>query len=65
MAFGAKYKSLCSSCDSMIEPGELVEYRDDEVVHVSCPDVVQLVAGEVCGKCFMEKSVTGECGCDE
>ena len=64
--FEARYHSECGECGRRIKPGDMAKYDDrDKVVHVICPEDVGLrAAGEVCGKCFMEKSLTGECGCD-
>ena len=67
MAFEARYHSDCDECGWRIKPGDLVAYRAGatEVSHFVCPEDVGLrAAGEVCGRCFMEKSVSGECGCD-
>ena len=75
--FEARYRSECRNCGYDIKPGELATYVprvDDEnahpwrrggsnvAVHATCPQ--ERPAGEVCGRCFMEKSATGVCGCD-
>ena len=64
--FEARWATDCFECGWRITPGTLARYNaHDDVVHAVCPDPEPLRAvGEVCGKCFLEKSVTGECGCD-
>jgi hypothetical protein len=64
--FEARYSTECPACGWRIKRGDLAKYDDrDDVVHVVCPEDVGLrVAGEVCGRCFMEKAANGECGCD-
>lgn len=61
MSFEARYRSRCALCEDRIEPGEMVTYADDELVHVACetepareddPD-------EVCGACRLVHA--GEC----
>ncbi|BBY78916.1 hypothetical protein H7I53_18110 [Mycolicibacterium pulveris] len=62
MSFAAKYPGVCAYGDR-IEPGELVEYVDDELVHVNC-DVPSLPNDrddltKVCRTCFTIHA--GEC----
>lgn len=65
--FEARRHSDCGECGWRIKPGDLAKYNDrDDVVHVVCPEDVGLRAvNEICGRCFMEKSGAGTCGCDE
>ncbi len=37
-AFEARYHGRCGLCDGDIEPGDLVVYEDDELVHAECAD---------------------------
>lgn len=63
--FEAKYAGTCADCDGRIDPGDSIMYDDrNKIVHVKCPVNVDKI-GEVCDRCFMEKSVDGKCGCDE
>ena len=65
--FEARYHSDCADCGWRIKPGDLAKYDDrGDVVHVVCPEDVGLrAAGEVCGKCFIEKAANGACGCED
>lgn len=65
--FEARRHSDCAGCGWRIKPGDLAKYDEhDSVVHLVCPEEVGLRAvGEVCGRCFMEKSITGVCGCED
>jgi hypothetical protein len=64
--FEARFHSDCVHCGWRIKPGDLAKYgHHDYVVHVVCPEAVPLRAvGEVCGRCFIEKSASGACGCE-
>ena len=65
--FEARFHSECPSCGWRIKPGDMARYNaHDDVVHVACPEDEGLRAvGEICGRCFIEKSASGVCGCDE
>lgn len=65
--FEARFNSECSACGWTIRQGALAKYDEhNDVVHVICPESEPLRAvGEVCGSCFMEKSATGACDCEE
>lgn len=65
-AFKAEYYGPCAAGDR-IEPGELVVYVNDVLVHVDCegPALTQLdLDGEkrVCQACFL---VEGSCDCED
>lgn len=64
--FEARYHSECPACGWRIKPGDLATWDEhDDVTHKVCPEDAGLrAAGEVCGRCFTEKAVNGECGCD-
>lgn len=34
--FEARYYGTCYGCDEKIEPGQMVVYEDDELVHEAC-----------------------------
>ena len=34
--FEVQYHGTCASCGEHIEPGDLVRYLDDEVIHEDC-----------------------------
>ena len=63
--FEARWSTECSECGWRVTPGALARYNEhDDVVHVVCPEAVELRAvGEVCPKCFMERATNGECSC--
>lgn len=69
MTFRAKYRGRCAACRESIEPGELVEYdQDDRLVHDDCDgDYAEAAQAdrdaerEVCGECWLLKP----CGCEE
>lgn len=63
MSFIARWASKrpCPECGLQILPGEQVEYIEDEIQHVSCTPPEPR---PVCGVCFLEKSVSGACGCE-
>ena len=62
--FAARYGSRCLACEGWISEGDAATWDEGSVVHASCPIPADLrPARSVCGSCFMEPSVTGECGC--
>lgn len=69
--FPARYPGRCPACRERIEVDEDLIYNDDEVVvHYGCANRSTMLAqvgkpAEVCPRCFIEKSTTGVCGCDE
>jgi hypothetical protein len=64
-AFNAKWLGKCAAaCGSPIEPGDLVVYVDDKLVHEECEE--RAIGGAkrievVCPNCFMVKP----CPCDD
>jgi hypothetical protein len=66
MAFEAQYRGVCSGCGEPFAPGELIERAGMTYEHAGvCPEQRPVKVGAVCPKCFIEKSLTGACGCDE
>lgn len=68
--FTARYPGKCPACSKPIEIGEelvIDEEYADMAVHADCagrPDPT-LPAREVCPRCFIERAVSGACGCEE
>ena len=65
MAVEAKFHWVCATCGDRILPGEMIESEEGDIFwsHVTCPDDDFDEDIEVCDKCFMQKSVSGECSC--
>lgn len=62
MTFEAKYADECSTCWEPIEVGQVARYEGgSRIVHDVCPTLP--AAREVCPRCFMERSLSGACGC--
>jgi hypothetical protein len=64
--FAARYQGRCATCDEQIEPGDMVRYVDDGLVHLWCLDVSlrsrrRPVVEVVCTVCFLIKP----CGCED
>lgn len=69
MSFRAKYPGRCTSCDSDIEVGDILEWNGDETaaVHLACAQesATSLKPRGICPRCFIELPTTGVCGvCD-
>lgn len=67
MTFLARFHSDCGECGWRIKPGDLAQYdAHGDVRHVVCPENTGLrEVGLVCPECFIEKSASGACGCEE
>lgn len=68
MSFAAQFPGKCSACGDWFTEGTAI-CRDEGkgYRHVDCgadDDPRPSVAREVCDRCWLEKSATGECGCD-
>ena len=71
MSIPARYSGTCPECGVRWQPGDLI--RADERPrgelpvwqHAVCPESVEKAEGTVCDRCFLRRSLTGECGCDE
>ena len=55
--FTAQYFGQCPDCDEKIEPGQLVRYADDELVHTYC--AITPTTEVACKRCFCVHA--GEC----
>ena len=68
MTFAAQHPGKCSACGDLFPEGTHI--RRDETRgyrHADCDaddSVTPTVAQEVCDRCWLEKSITGECGCE-
>lgn len=63
--FEAQYPGTCEECGERFDKGTTIRVvATGAAVHDVCPDDVPLPTSEICPRCFIEKSVTGACGCD-
>lgn len=72
MTILARYSGTCPDCGERLQPGDLIRSGDctERGVptmwgHAACPQSVEKAEGAVCDRCFLRRSLTGECGCDE
>jgi len=66
MRFTAKYPDRCAAnCGERIEPGDTVEYVDDDLVHEGCvpESEIEREVRPVCPDCFTEIALNGACSC--
>ena len=68
--YAALFPGLCPECDERWKAGDLIQPIDDACGglhwrHAVCPEGVEKPEGTVCPTCFLRRSLTGECGCDE
>lgn len=68
-AVEARYAGICAECEEPFPEGTPI-VRDEPGncwIHETCPDPINLRDrhGKVCPRCFTERSLTGECGCDQ
>lgn len=62
MSFRAEYPGRCADCETVISPGEQVEYDlDDNLVHTAC--YRPHPGRPICTHCFQEIAFNGACGC--
>jgi len=64
--FLAKYAGRCAAdCDQPIDPGDIVEFVDDQLVHEGCvpAPVVERAPRPICPTCFIEIALNGTCAC--
>lgn len=60
MSFEAKYRGVCADCGSRIEPGQTVEYdEEDELVHTDCVPTGPVRSAPPCERCWLVHA--GEC----
>ena len=64
--FIARFGGRCPACESGIHPGKEVEYSTDvPLVHADCSDAApEPIEGVACPRCFLRRSLSGDCGCD-
>ncbi len=63
MSFQARYSGQCAACGERIYEGARVEYEDDFLVHVDCPERVNVDVPQrnerTCPDCYLIHA--GEC----
>ena len=64
--FAARYPGRCRACDESIEVGDDLVMDDNQAVHFDCASTRPLPSKprEVCPRCFIERAVNGDCGCE-
>ena len=62
----ARFNGSCAGagCDAPIDPGDIVEYTDDQLVHEGCHPAPERPPRPVCSVCFMEIALNGACSCE-
>jgi len=65
--FPAQFFGRCANCDEGIVPPEMIRATGDGYVHDICNDPLgdDEPCREICRTCWLEKSVSGACGCEE
>lgn len=67
--FTARYHGKCVTCGDPIRPGDRVHFPEDgtSLEHVECDAATapETLTGDVCPKCWLTRSLSGECGCDQ
>ncbi len=69
MTFAAQFPGKCSLCGEWFTEGTAIKHEalGHGWQHADCDaddSVTPTVAREVCDRCWLEKSITGECGCE-
>jgi len=59
--FAAAHSGLCAVCERSFSAGDLIARAPGGWAHAVCPEEKPI--GEVCGTCFVHKSLNGECQC--
>lgn len=60
----AAYASWCTACWQRIKAGDTIARTvAGGWIHETCPDAVTVAERPVCGTCFLEVAVNGQCGC--
>lgn len=61
----AQYETQCGACGGKIHPGDVITLGTASFwEHAVCPPAKFDITREICGVCFTEKSVTGDCLCE-
>lgn len=62
--FPARYNGACAvECGHRIHEGDMVQYVEDQLVHVGCVPADEPEPRPVCPTCFLEIPLNGACGC--
>lgn len=70
MTIQARYSGTCPECGDRWQPGDLIRAEAAQPgesptwQHAVCPESVESLEGDVCPRCFLRRSLTGECGCE-
>ena len=70
MSIQARFSGTCPECGERWQPGDLIRAEDTPPGelpvwrHAACPESVEKLEGDVCTRCFLRRSLSGECGCD-
>lgn len=68
MSFAATFPGKCSVCGEWFEEGSTIQRDpfDKGYRHADCDDAdaQPSPAREVCDRCWLEKSIDGQCGCE-
>lgn len=68
MSFAAQFPGKCALCGEWFSEGTQIERDPDGrgYRHTDCDndDPQPSIAREVCDRCWLEKSLSGECGCE-
>ena len=59
----AEFAGRCLTCEQKIRVGDEIARVDGQWVHLECPP--EPPVGEVCTRCWIEKSLDGSCLCEE
>lgn len=67
MSFPASRPGVCQDCGQRYPAGtHIVLLSGVGWGHAeACPEDAEPTTGAVCPKCFLTRSLSGECGCDE
>lgn len=64
MTFIARFSGgACGHCEERLREGQELQYdASDQLVHVTCPETLDVGPVEVCPDCFLALPVSGICG---
>lgn len=59
----ARWPGTCAACDYRWAEGDPIRHTDDGYIHDDCREPEPVA--DVCPRCWLARSVSGTCGCDE